>query len=61
MSGVGVMREGPLHAALKVWLAQPGPEPEPQARVLSGQPGGEPRELRAPERRREQPRARPGA
>ena len=24
MSGIGVMREGPLHAALKAWLARPG-------------------------------------
>jgi hypothetical protein len=24
MSGIGVMREGPLHAALKTWLAEPG-------------------------------------
>jgi hypothetical protein len=24
MTGIGVMREGPLHAALKAWLAQPG-------------------------------------
>src|SRR5690348_6313417 len=24
MSGIGVMREGPLHASLKAWLARPG-------------------------------------
>jgi hypothetical protein len=24
MTGIGVMREGPLHAALKAWLARPG-------------------------------------